>query len=100
MNKKITLILTLVSLIFISCSGENFSEDLQNFNTCSEHVLPIGDCIEDKYGYEFDTDTDTCNEIIVKGCAIQTPFESMVECQSACYTSEKHKKKKIIPKLE
>ena len=100
MKKQTTFILILISLIFISCTNTNFSEDLKNFETCSANVEPIGDCIEDKYGYEFNTESDKCVQVIVKGCAVESPFESLVECQSACFTSEKDKDKLIKNKLD
>lgn len=100
MNKNIITLLTIISLFFIGCTNTNFSEDLKNFETCSERVEPIGDCIENKFGYQFDTATQTCSEIIVQGCAVQTPFESIEECQAACFSSEKDKERSIKKKLE
>jgi hypothetical protein len=100
MKKSIILLLTILSLIFISCTNTNFSEDLKNFEACSANVEPIGDCIEDKYGYEFNTATDTCSQVIVQGCAVQTPFESLEECQAACFTSEQDKDNSIKTKID
>jgi hypothetical protein len=100
MKKYILAILTILSITFIGCTSGNFSEDLKNFETCSARVEPIGDCIEDKFGYQFDTATDTCSEVLVQGCAVQTPFESLVECQAACFTSEKDKDNSIKTKLD
>ena len=95
MKTNSILILILISLFFVSCTITKFSEDLKNFESCSANVEPIGPCIVDKVGYEFDTATDTCSEVIVQGCAIESPFESLVECQAACYTSEQNKDKSI-----
>jgi hypothetical protein len=95
MNKFFILVLSLISLLFISCTSGNFSEDVKNFETCSQNIQVIGTCIQEHTGYEFNTETDICIKVSVLGCAVEIPFESLHECQSACYTSEKFKDKSL-----
>lgn len=55
---------------------------------CSKKVVGKGDCPGAFLGYEFDQSKETCVEKGVSGCSIETPFNSLEECQRVCEKKE------------
>ena len=51
---------------------------------CSEIVKIIGNCDAEVQGYHFDLDTEECVAVNGSGCSIETPFETLEECQEVC----------------
>ncbi|NQZ85724.1 MAG: hypothetical protein HRU03_08450 [Nanoarchaeales archaeon] len=95
-KKKYSLffILIVLNLFLVGCTNStssDFMEDTKNFNLCSLNVIPQGKCIKEQIGYEFDIETNSCNEVTVLGCDAVSPFESMIECQNSCFKSSNTK---------
>ena len=51
---------------------------------CSEIVKIIGNCDAEVQGYHFDLDTEECAAVNGSGCSVETPFETLEECQEVC----------------
>ena len=69
---------------------------------CSEKVIGMGQKMPDGAvtscprvwsGYEFDLNSKKCVEKRVGGCSVQSPFETLEECQEVCEKAEPRDKK-------
>lgn len=95
MNKFLSIILIFSTLFLLGCTKsdvKDFSNNLDNYNKCSQNVYSVGKCAQKVYGYEFDEVKNSCVETIMIGCSTQTPFESIIQCQSSCYSDYKNNK--------
>ena len=51
---------------------------------CSKKVKLVGPCDAEVQGYEFSLDTGKCIVINGSACSVETPFDSLEECQKIC----------------
>ncbi|MCK4520840.1 hypothetical protein KAT95_03190 [Candidatus Parcubacteria bacterium] len=65
---------------------------------CIKKVKIIGDCDAEVQGYEFNLDTEKCIAVDGSGCSVETPFNSLEECQKVCEKKEADDKYKIYLK--
>ena len=95
-KKYMTHIFILITLILLSgCSKLNkteiFSSDMDSYAKCNENVVSMGTCVTKVYGYEFDSISNECVEVIEYACYTISPFKSIIECQNSCFTQSEYK---------
>lgn len=81
--KRVMIILT-ITLIAVAASIVILLPNQNLPSSCKEKVKGSGICEAFFYGYEFDNSVGKCVEEGAGGCGIETPFETLEECQNIC----------------
>ena len=52
--------------------------------SCGEKVFSVGNCGTRLEGFEYNITEGSCASVVVRGCEVQAPFNTLEDCQTSC----------------